>query len=171
MSDSLWEDRSNLESTTPDVVAAIDGSSLVVERFGRWLKFIDAEVVSQTFDRGNLKEVFQTERWSEAVLPSLEAIFYVFDELHASDSPDRKPTLLTIRFCELDRFSMNGFNHQNSIVELAIVQEYSEQLKQNIFAVDWGGTGILHEASFTCRRIEVIKLECLPTETNTSATG
>jgi hypothetical protein len=168
MSPSIWQDRQNSEGTTPEVVAAISGSHWVVERFGRWLKFEDAEVISLTFNRGNLTEIFRTGRWSEAIPPSLEAVFYVFDASVASDSSDRKPTLLTMRFSELDRFALNGFNHQNPIVELAIIREHSERLRKDLFAVDWGGAGIFHEASFTCGKIEVVKLESLPTEIGTS---
>jgi hypothetical protein len=167
MGRSLWQDRSNLESTPPEVVAAIEGSDRVVERFGRWLNFADAEVVSLTFDRGNLMEIFQTGRWPEAVPPSLEAVFYVFDASLASEA-DRKPSMLTIRFSELDRFALDGFNHQNPIVELAIIREHSERMKKDLFAVDWGGAGIVHEASFTCGKIAVIGLESLSAEIGTS---
>ena len=164
MGGSLWDDRSRSEDTTPEVVAAIDGSSLVVERFGSWLKFEDAEIVSIAFDRGNLTRIVRTGRWKEAVHPSLEVVFYVFDASRASGSPDRKPSLLTMRFSRLDRFALNGFNHQNPIVGLAIIRERSDRLKTDLFAVDWGGTAMFHEASFTCEKIEVVKLECLPAE-------
>ena len=153
-----------LASTTPEVIAAIANSNVVVERFGHWIKFEDAEVLSLSFDRGNLKQVFETGRWSDAVHPSLEAVFYVFDVSRPSGSPDRKPSLLTLRFSKLDRFALNGFNHQNPIVELAILREHCDRLNIDLFAVDWGGSGLFHEASFTCERIEVIKLECLRAE-------
>jgi hypothetical protein len=164
MGRSLWEDRKGLESTTPEVVAAIDGANLLVDRFGFWPDFGDAEIISMAFNRGNLMEIFDSGDWPSTIYPSITVVFHVFDARHASDSAERKNSLVTIRFESPKRFALDGFNHQNPIVELAIIFEYSENLKTELFAVDWGGTGIHHETSFTCQKIKVISVESMLAE-------
>jgi len=155
---SLWDSRSALPCTPPDVLAAIENAHLVIDRLGSWPEFEDFEVISLRFDRGNLMEIFETGKWSDKRLPHITAAFYGFDIRYAPDHPDRKPTLITIRFHGVfERTSLEGFNHQNPICGLAIIFEYSDNLKKNLFAVDWGGAG--HEMSFTCVRVEVMAVE------------
>ena len=162
MARSLWHDRSALACTTPDIIEAIKNSKLLIERFGGWPDFDDAEIISLTLDRGNLKQVFDTQAWSEAVRPSLTAVFCVFGFPAGGGAADRKADLITIRFTSLQRFSLDGFNYQNPIVGMEIIWERSDALNKHVFAVDWGGTFMHHEASFTCEEIEVIRVERLP---------
>jgi len=157
---SLWADREGQETTPPEVVAAIEGAHLVLEWLGAWPAFDDFEIISLQFDRGNLMKVFETRVWSEIVHPSLTVVFYGFDVRYSPDEPNRKPMLITMRFHgTFGRFALDGFNHQNPIVGLEIIFEYSENLEKNVFAVDWGGTGMHHEASFSCERVEVLSVE------------
>ena len=162
MARSLWSNRSEFEATPPEVVAAIEGSHLLVERFGLWPSFADFEIVSLAFDRGNLMETFQSGRWSEMVKPNLTATFHGFDSRRARDDPDRKPSVITLRFWgTFERFAFDGFNHQNPIVGLEVIFEWSANLKRNLFAVDWGGTAIQHDVSFSCERMQVVSVGAL----------
>jgi hypothetical protein len=70
--------------------------------------------------------------------------------------PERKTALVTLKFTGFERFSLDGLNHQNPIVGLEMIWEHSTNLKRDLFAVDWGGTGLHHEVSFTCEEIEVM---------------
>jgi hypothetical protein len=162
MNRSLWEDRVQSGSTSPEVVAAIQGGHLLLERFGDWPKFEDFEIISLELDRGNLMKIFETNLWSDKIMPSLTVIFHGFDIHHSADDLNRKPTLLKMRFHgPFERFALDGFNHQNPICGLEIVFEYSDHLKRNLFAVDWGGTALHHDTSFTCERVEVVAVEDL----------
>lgn len=159
MGRSLWADRSELGSTPSEVVDAIEGAHLLVERLGSWPAFEDFEVISLRLERGNLMKIFKTKAWSKMVEPSLRVTFYGFDIRFSHEDINRKPTLITMRFQGLLRFALEGFNHQNPICGLEIIFEYSENLKKNVFAVDWGGAG--YDASFTCERVEVVAVKAM----------
>ena len=103
--------------------------------------------------------MIQTEGWEQRIPPSLTATFFVFDNLHADNSPERKETKVVFRFEEFERFVIEGFNHQNPIIGLGIGFEYSENWRKNLLAVDWGRTALVHDASFTCARIRVLSVE------------
>ncbi|MSP40329.1 MAG: hypothetical protein EXR70_17715 [Deltaproteobacteria bacterium] len=154
-----WDERIVEELTPPEVVAAIEGADLLIECFGEWPSFEDAEVLALNLDRGNHWWVLETGKWDQRIPPRLTATFYVFDFRYSGDAPERKPTEAVIRFEEFEDFEIDGFNHQNPIVGLGIKYLFSKNLKKNLFSVDWGGTGIKHEASFTCGRIQVISVE------------
>jgi hypothetical protein len=159
MGRSLWADRSALECTSPAVVEAIKGAHLLVERLGSWPTFEDFEIISLRLERGNLMKIFETKAWSKMVGPSLRATFYGFDIRYSHKDTNRKPTLITMRFSGFERFALDGFNHQNPICGLEIIFEYSENLKKNLFAVDWGGAG--YDASFSCERVEVMAVKAV----------
>jgi hypothetical protein len=154
-----WDERTIEELTSPEAIAAIEGANLLIARFGEWPTFEDAEILALNLDRGNHWWVVETGEWGQRVPPSLTAILYVFDFRHADDNPARKPTKAVIRFEELEDFEIDGFNHQNPIVGLGIKFHFSKNMNKNLFSVDWGGTGIKHEASFTCERIQVMSVE------------
>jgi hypothetical protein len=159
MSASEWRDRPIPESTPDAVISAIEGASLLIDRFGEWPTFADAEVLALDLDRGNHRWVIQTNAWDRRIPPSLTATFFIFDRRYFSESPERKETKAVIRFEEFERFAIEGFNHQNPIVGLGIEFEYSTNLRKNLFAVDWGGTALPHEVSFTCGHIRLLNVE------------
>jgi hypothetical protein len=162
MNRRLWADREDLDSTSADVVAAIEGSRHVIERFGNWPSFADFEIASLQFDRGNHLAIIETGAWGERIAPTLTAVLRRFDIRYASGDADRKPTLIAIRFHgAFERLALDGFNYQTPICGLEIVFEFSEGLKKNVFAVDWGGAALPHDASFTCERIEIVAVEAL----------
>ena len=147
-----------MDSTPPEVIAAIENANLVTDYFGSWPHFEDAEILSLQFDRGNHMKIIKTGAWPERMPESLTVKLYCGKHV-SGDLSQKKSALITIRFHQFGRFKMDGFNYQNPIVELAIIWEYSENAKKNLFAVDWGGTAIRHDVSFTCERIEVLAVE------------
>jgi hypothetical protein len=156
---SNWQDRPIPEGASDTAISQIEGASLLVGRFGKWPPFHDAEVLALDLDRGNHWRVIQSNAWDQRIPPSLTATFFVFDHLYAATAPERKETMVALRFEEFERFGIEGFNHQNPIIGLGIAFEYSTNLRKNLFAVDWGGTALPHEVSFTCGRIRVVNVE------------
>lgn len=154
-----WEQRTLHELIDPKAIELIEGADLLLNRFGDWPTFEDAEVLSLSFDRGNHWWVLETGEWSRRVPPSLIATFYVFDSRYAEHAPERKPTKVSIQFYEFREVEIDGFNYQNPIVGLGIKLTYSADLKKTLFSIDWGGTAIPHEVSFSCERIHVLSAE------------
>lgn len=154
-----WEQRTTKQLVSSEALALIERSGLLVERFGEWPPFEDAEVMALVFDRGNHLGVIQMDDWSKRIPPSLTATFYVFDVRYADTDPKRKPSKVCIRFEEFDRFEMDGFNYQNPILGMGITVSYSDRLRKNLLSVNWGGTGIKHEVSFLCHQIRVLSVE------------
>jgi hypothetical protein len=152
---NLWSERS--VSTSADAVAAIEGVEKLNDYFGGWPDFDSAEVISLCFERGDHLETTETGAWSARVPPNLTVVFRV-----RGVSAYRKDALATIRFHgDFERFAMDGFNYQNPIIGLEIFWEHSNSLGKRLFAVDWGGTAIHHDVSFTCQRIEVLAVKAL----------
>jgi len=138
-----------------NIETQIEGANLLVERFGFWPSFEDAEVIALKFERGNHMQVVERGAWAERLGESLAATFLVFDARHALISPARKPTEAVIRFEPLTSFKMSGFNYQNPILGLNISPHDLLQDKSK-FLVQWGGTAMHHEVSFNCERICVL---------------
>jgi hypothetical protein len=150
------------DSIPETVLAEVNGGNLLLERFGVWPTFEDFEVVSLRFERGNATKIFETKAWSELIEPGLIVVFFGFDIRYSPENAKRKPSLITMRFQgAFERFAFDGFNHQNPISGLHLALEYSENLRKNLIAVDWGGTGVHHEVSFTCERAEVTSVVAL----------
>jgi hypothetical protein len=154
-----WNKRIVGDLVTPEALALIEQSELLIGRFGEWPTFEDGEVLALEFDRGNHWWVIETGEWSKRIPPSLTATFYVFDSRYADTDPERKPSKICIRFEEFDEFEMDGFNYQNPISGMGISVSYSDRLKMNLLFVNWGGTAINHEVSFLCSHIRVLSVE------------
>jgi hypothetical protein len=161
MSMENWEDRTTPELYSDEAISGIEGANLLINRFGQWPTFEDGEVLDITLDRGNFMQVSESGAWHEFVQPSLSATFYVFDCRFSLEAPERRATIATIRFGQLDAFEINGFNHQNPIIGLGISLVYSERLKTKLFKVDWGGAVLPHEVSLACAGIRVVSVEPL----------
>lgn len=159
MSDVVWQQRQVSEKTSAEVFSKIEQNQLLIERFGDWPSFHDAEVLKLVFDRGNHLQIIKTESWSDRIPESLCVQFYVFDWRYGTESPPYRETLVTIRFEDFERFELNGFNYQNPIIGLGIQFEYSEFRRKDLFAVDWGCSAMSHEVSFSCERIIVESVE------------
>jgi hypothetical protein len=148
-----------MRETSLDAIARIHRSDTLIERFGSWPTFEDAEIQALHFDRGNHLEVVERGAWDARIPESMTARLLVADVRHAHMSPFYKPTLVVIRFETFGRFTMEGFNYQNPVIGIAINLEFSELRKQTFFAVEWGGTALKHDVSFTCESISIISVE------------
>lgn len=132
---------------SPDTLALIFGRELLIKHLGHWPTFHDFEVLSITLERALVS----------ATVSDLRAVFLVFDLNQAPSDPERKQGSAEFLFENVDDLQIKGFNHQNPIVGLCIgAAEPRGDERQ--FRVEWGGTGIQHEVSFSCRRISVLRV-------------
>ena len=132
------------EPVAPATLARIASRELLIEHLGTWPTFHDFEVLSLTADRPTVM----------GSACDLRATFLVFDITKPHDDPERRQGTVELFFEQIDGLLIEGFNHQNPIVGLAIT--HSED--SDLFQVAWGGSGLLHEVRFTCRRISVLRV-------------
>lgn len=130
---------------SPEVLVSISGRELLIKHLGHWPTFHDFEVLSIALDRVVIS----------AAACDLKVNFLVFDLNKAPEDPERKQGCAEFLFENIDELHIDGFNHQNPIMGLSIV---SCEGDQNRFRVQWGGTCIRHEVSFTCGRIAIVRV-------------
>jgi hypothetical protein len=136
------------------IESLIVGSEKLTTIFGYWPSFHDAEVLELRFWRGNI----QTEKGIYD-FPTLTLTIHVWELTKEVDPQGylvlRHHTLTRLRFCDVDDFQMQGFNHQNAMMELALRNEQRTEGPSPYFAVEVNpafGMG----ASFKCLRVEVL---------------
>ncbi len=118
-----------------------------MEVHGGWPSFHDAEVIELHYWRGRMKP----SGWDDSnVLPVLTVKIHVFIEHPASHH-----ALTTLRFKDVEDFEMEGFNHQNVILELFITKEERGENLPPWLAVGFQ-TSFGMSASFRCTHIEVV---------------
>jgi Immunity protein 50 len=144
-----------------ETASLIEHSEKLTTLFGCWPSFHDAEVSELHHWRGRVKP----GDWDDSnIFPIFTVklrILQATQKAHTTASPD---ILATLRFHDVNDFTMSGFNHINQIVELSVtVQERGtfsngERLPPYLVVSLERGFGI--SASFRCFRIEV--LEAVP---------
>jgi hypothetical protein len=112
----------------------------VVQRFGRWPSFHDAEIVRIVLDREGVVLDLQIK----VALTLAEADTAGYFKLE-------KPTLVTLRFAGVDELEIGDFNQQNVIGDLAF-DTAGTRIKVTI----WPTFGL--GGSLSCERIEVIEV-------------
>jgi hypothetical protein len=131
----------------PEALALISGRELLIQHLGYWPTFHDFEVLSIELNRALVS----------ATTNDLRATFLVFDLNKSPDDPERKQGSAEFLFEDVDDLQIVGFNHQNPILGLVIGP--SEPIGgERRFRVDWGGTCMPHEVSFSCGRISVLRV-------------
>jgi hypothetical protein len=135
-----------------NIADKIKNSSLLTDIFGRWPSFHDAEVISI--------ELFRDPSGTNE--PSLKAKIYVFEATREIDDRGfyvlKNHEVVAILFSGIDNSSIAGFNQQNVLSDLVIVDISSRQLDQLKFEVHFPSLfGV--EAEFKCRAIEVETVE------------
>jgi hypothetical protein len=136
------------ESISSEVLAKIFGRELLVEHLGCWPTFHDFEVISIVLERAP---------WPNTARHDLRATFFAFDLNKKPTDSERKQALVEILFGEILKLHIEGFNHQNPITGLSIVIS-NKQANNCKFQVQWGGTCLDHEVSFSCNRISVLRV-------------
>src|SRR5579859_226009 len=136
----------------PDIADKIEQSDLLAEVFGRWPSFHDAEVISFELFRDaiNVSE------------PNIRTKIHVFEmtsevDQHGFFVPKNHKNAVFL-FTGIDECSVSGFNQQNVLMDLAIIDISSRQLESLQFEIHFSSSfGI--EASFKCREIKVEAVE------------
>jgi hypothetical protein len=130
-----------------------ENSHLLVDRFGRWPSFRDAEVVRAKFERGG----------EDA--PFLECDIYVFDMTDELDSKGyyllKNKTLVTFRFCNIDLDYFHSWNNQNVLFDLEIghaeetdrVEDKDRRIQVELSSIYGCG------AKLKCSAIKILKVE------------
>lgn len=134
-----------------DATKIINGN-LLTDFYGEWPSFHDSEVVSIQLDRDG---------------PSLTASIYLFRMTSQIDERGYyildKKAVVTLHFGNISELSIDGFNHQNVLFDLALNDISDRQLEDVRFEVIFDssyGVG----ASFKCKDIEIVSLQAGPPE-------
>ena len=142
-----------------NIAEKIQGSHLLTDIFGRWPSFHDAEVISMELCR-NLTGIPH---------PTLKARIHVWEI--TSEVNDRgyyvlrNHVLAGFLFRDIDELSMNGFNQQNALWGLEILDITSRQLEFLQFEVHFASSfGV--EARFKCHSVQIETVEAYIPERN-----
>jgi hypothetical protein len=144
---------------TPHVMSRIGDANKLIDIYGAWPTFEDAEIVSVVLDRGNHKEIIVTGDWAVRVPPSLTAKVILFDSRYGGLDARRKYRLVTLRFNGISRLNMELFGYQNPVMGIGLRAEPAVGDADPSVHVEWGGTVMGHEADFTCESIDVLSVE------------
>lgn len=135
-----------------NIANKIEHSKLLTDVFGRWPSFHDAEVISL--------ELFRESKGVSE--PNLRAKIHIFEMTSEVDDRGfyvlKNHVLVTFLFCGIDESSVTGFNQQNVLWDLAIIDIGSRQLEHLKFEVHFSSSfGV--EAEFKCRSVEIESVE------------
>ena len=136
-----------------DPATLIEHSERLTDVFGAWPSFHDAEVVAIDLWRGDIRP--ERNSWVGAVLT---AKIQVLEATQPGATHSGNDTLATLRFHDIDRVHLHGFNHQNAILGLLFQHEIrGEGLPPFIRVHFQAAHGV--DATFVCFRIEVLSAE------------
>jgi len=130
----------------------IAGAERLTSVFGCWPTFHDAMVHWIRIQR---------DPPGGGAGPELEALLHKF-EITGEAGPDglavlRKHVLVLLRFHECDVVKLEGFNHQNALIELEIHEVRDPRRKGTNFSVQFvAGHGV--EAHIECRALECVSV-------------
>ncbi len=137
-----------------NIESHIVGSEKLTNVFGYWPSFHDAEVLELHFDRGNIKTDKGIYKF-----PLLTLKIHLWELTKEGNSKGhlvcRHHTIATLNFSDVSDFQMQGFNHQNALLQLSVRREYRSDDPSPYFAVELDPAfGMC--ASFKCLHMEVV---------------
>ena len=97
----------------------IAGSEKLINIFGYWPDFHDAEVLELHFLRGHIN-VEEGQFDLPALTISIDLKEWAIPIESSGNTVLRRHIWATLRFADIDNFRMEGFNHQNAILGLYI---------------------------------------------------
>lgn len=126
----------------------LPGADDLIKVFGRWPSFHDAEVVRFLLER--------TEPFGAG--PSIVADVHVFEMTNQIGADGAyvltKDTLVSFRFVGVDQVEVEGFNNQNALWDLAIIDIRDRQLEDLKYEVHFASSYGLG-ARFMCRAVTI----------------
>jgi Immunity protein 50 len=121
--------------------------------FGGWPSFHDGEVHTMDLWRGDVCPARNS--WIGAVLT---AKIQVLEAAQRGASHAGNDTLVTLRFHDIDRLELRGFNHQNAIIGLWFERESRGDGLPDYICVEFQQAhGV--QATFVCFRVEFLSAE------------
>jgi hypothetical protein len=150
-----WRERVVEPLVGSDALSRIGNASALVQHFGHWPSFEDAELISLEFRRGNHMEASSTGDWDGRTPEALTATFYVFAAQADPESEERRPAHALLAFSDLRAVNIEGLNYQNPIQGLGVHVEQVAGFRSPFLRIDWGGTGFHHEVSILCGSMSV----------------
>jgi hypothetical protein len=120
--------------------------------FGGWPSFHDAEVHAMDLWRGDVCPARNS--WVGAVLT---AKIQVLEATQRGANHSGNDTLVTLRFHDIDRLELRGFNHQNAIIGLWFENESRGDGPPYIHVEFQQAHGV--QATFVCLRVEFLSAE------------
>ena len=137
----------------PAVETFIKGSEKLLQTFGYWPSFHDAEIINLHLWRGNVdpeRNLYQfpvltldVHHWE--LTKEVDEKGYMVLQHH---------TRTTLTFSDVQAVELNGFNHQNAISSLYIKRLERAEMPSPYFSVEVQAAFGL-AASFTCLSVEV----------------
>src|SRR5215213_7267846 len=116
------------------IESKIVNGHLLTYVFGRWPSFHDAEVLRLTLDRG--------EDYSHG--PNLQALIHVYEMTSQVDERNmyvlKNHVIVTFRFFEVVEVRLEGFNQQNVLWDLSIIDISDRRLERVKFEASFVGT-------------------------------
>jgi hypothetical protein len=148
-----------------NIEARIEKSEKLTRIFVYWPSFHDAEVTELNFWRGDVNP--EEGRYIFPVLTVKLHLWEITDDVDGRGYlGTRNHTLSTVRFHDVCKFRMEGFNHQKAIFGLDISQGERSEGPSPVFAVIFRPVAFGVDASLTCTRIEVLDaVPCIEDET------
>ena len=140
-----------LDFPMSSVEELVENSGLLLDLYGHWPSFHDAEVLEMSLNRG-----------AGAIEQSLTAQIHLF-EMTRMVAPDgrflcRKHVIATFQFSGVVDVLLKDFNHQNVIEGLSIcLSDEGEELREGLSVVFEGCHGV--ECSFRCMSICLLSVE------------
>ncbi len=136
---------------------SVEGAERLINIFGYWPSFHDAEVIQFDLWRGDVDP--DARRY---IFPTVTTKIHLWEITTDLDTRGyyvlRHHTLATLRFYDMDQLRMEGFNHQNAIFGLSISPaEPTEAFPQRFHIHFEPAFGIT--ATFVCSRVEVLHAE------------
>jgi hypothetical protein len=142
------------------IESIVHGSGKLLEIFGRWPSFHDAEVMEIQLSRTPKGPRGKRDRRVE-----LLARIHAWDMTNELDRRGyyvlKNYTLVTLRFSGVEELKLQGFNHQNVIFGLTIQPKESSEAGSSKFHVEFDPSfGV--DAIFDCSAIEVVDAIPMP---------
>ena len=136
-----------------DPATFVEHSERLTTVFGGWPSFHDAEVHAMDLWRGDVCP--ERNSWIGAVLT---AKIQVLEATQRGATHCGNDTLVTLRFHDIDRLELRGFNHQNAIIGLWFEHESrGDGLPEYIRVEFQQAHGV--QATFVCFRVEFLSAE------------
>ena len=137
-----------------NIESLIQGGEKLTGIFGYWPSLDDAEIIDLHFWRGAMEP--DQGRYDFPVLTLRIHVWELTNDVNSKGFLVLKhDTLTTRRFFDVDDFRMEGFNHQNAILELSVSRKQRAEGPLTLLRVHIDPAFAMG-ASFSCLRVQFV---------------